>query len=201
MEGSYAARYFPHEVIGLANTRFLITEVPENANLMRNSLDTEPNFGITGRGTDSDFFPPSAYRGVFLPLLRQHPHNAIKFIIDLLNHSASWYSQQLWPYDKLEGVDEVEIKIPGSVILTQWGNHRLWNLYRGHTVGPYLLQCTLMALEAWLLEICTSENVDIEQWLLKILRNSNSVMATAVVCSVCNAYPCLLYTSRSPRDS
>jgi len=46
-----------------------------------------------------------------------------------------------------------------------------------------------MALEAWLLEICDLEGVDVEPWLLKILRESNSVMATAVVASVCNAHP------------
>jgi hypothetical protein len=44
-------------------------------------------------------------------------------------------------------------------------------------------------LEAWLLDICELEGVDLEFWLLKILRESNNVMATAVVASVCNAHP------------
>lgn len=73
--------------------------------------------------------------------------------------------------------------------MTQWANQRLWGLYRGHEVGPYVLQTALMALEAWLLGLCGSEGVDLVFLLLKILRESNNVMATAVVASVCNAHP------------
>ena len=46
-----------------------------------------------------------------------------------------------------------------------------------------------MALESWLLEISDLEGVEVEPWLLKTLRESNNVMATAVVASVCNAHP------------
>ena len=46
-----------------------------------------------------------------------------------------------------------------------------------------------MALEHWLLELC--ENGDpVESWLTRAeLVDSNNVMTTAVVASVCNAYP------------
>ena len=45
-----------------------------------------------------------------------------------------------------------------------------------------------MALEAWLLDICENAR-DGEPWLMKILQESNNVMTTAVIASVCTAYP------------
>jgi hypothetical protein len=47
----------------------------------------------------------------------------------------------------------------------------------------------LMALEAWLLEICEADDANVEDWLLKLLKESNNVALTAVVASVCNAHP------------
>ena len=53
---------------------------------------------------------------------------------------------------------------------------------------PHIIDCALMALEAWLLELSEGTD-DIEPSLFRILMESNSVMTTAVVASVCNAYP------------
>jgi hypothetical protein len=46
-----------------------------------------------------------------------------------------------------------------------------------------------MALERWLLELAGRAGVDIEGVLLRILRESNNGMTTAVVASVCSAFP------------
>ena len=56
------------------------------------------------------------------------------------------------------------------------------------SVTPHVIDCALMALETWLLELCEG-TADLEPWLLKLLLESNSVMTTAVVASVCNAHP------------
>ena len=45
-----------------------------------------------------------------------------------------------------------------------------------------------MALEEWLIEICDN-SAEVEPWLLEILGKGNNVMTTAVVASICNAYP------------
>ncbi len=190
IDGWTACRYLPEEIMRLAKSGLLLLEEDLDPDDWRrgSSINIEPFFGIQEH-THFDSFPASSIRGVFLPLLRYHPRQSVDFIIDLLNHAGSWYGEQRWPYDRLEPAHQITIEVPGEAPVTQWANPRLWGLYRGHQVGPYVLQTALMALEAWLLEICDLEGVDVEPWLLKILRESNNVMATAVVASVCNAHP------------
>jgi hypothetical protein len=190
IEGWNACRHFPEEMILLAKARLLLTEGEIGGDAWRrsSSIEVEPCFGLQER-MHLDYFPASAIRGVFLPLLRHHPRRAVDFILELLNHAGIWYGEQRWPHGPLEPAFQVTIEVPGEPPVTQFANARLWNLYRGHSVGPYVLQSALMALESWLLEICGLEGVDVEAWLLKILREGNSVMATAVVASVCNAHP------------
>jgi hypothetical protein len=190
IDGWNACQYFPEEIIRLTKAKLLLIEEDLDPNDWRrgSSINIEPCFGMQEH-THLDSFPASAIRGVFLPLLRHHPRQGIAFIIGLLNHAGTWYGEKRWPYDRLEPAYQITIEVPGEVPVTQWANPRLWGLYRGHQVGPYVLQTALMALEAWLLEICDLDGVDVESWLLKILRESNNVMATAVVASVCNAHP------------
>lgn len=190
IDGWNVCQFFPEEIIRLAKAEFLLREKDLNPNDWRrgSTIGVKPCFGIQEH-THFDSFPASAIRGVFLQLLRYHPQRGVDFIIELLNHAGNWYGEQRWPYDRLEPAHQITIQVPGEVAVVQWANPRLWNLYRGLSVGPYVLQSALMALEAWLLEICDLEGVDVESWLLKILRESNNVMATAVVASVCNAHP------------
>lgn len=190
IEGWAACRYFPEEIMRLAKSRFLLPEEDLSSDgwCRGSSPGIEPCFGIQEH-TDSDWFPASSIRGAFLPLLQYHPRRGLDFIIELLNHAGTWYGERRWPYDRLEPAHQISIGVPGEFQVTQWANQRLWGLYRGHEVGPNVLQTVLMALEAWLLELCGLEGVDPEPWLLKILRESNNVMATAVVASVCSAHP------------
>ncbi|MES1950258.1 hypothetical protein S4A8_05343 [Salinisphaera sp. S4-8] len=190
VDGWTVCRYLPQEIIGLANSQFLLYEEDIDPNDWRygSSIGTDHFFGIQEH-TPVDSFPASAIRGVFLPLLRHHPRQGVDFIIDMLNHAGYYYGEQKWRRDRLEPAHLVELFLPGQKSIKQWANTRLWGLYRGQQVGPYILQTALMALEKWLLQICGIENVDVEEWLLKILAQSNNVMATAVVASVCNAHP------------
>ena len=190
LDGRTACQYFPEEIIRLVKSEILLSdkELEEHAGGSGYSFDIEPIFGIVEHA-NRDYFPASAIRGAYLPLLRYHPHRAVDFIVELLNHSGSWYGEQRWSHDRLEPAHKVTIEIPGEAPVRQWANPRLWSLYRGHSVGPYVLQTALMALEAWLLDIGKIEGVDVESWLLKVLKDSNNVMATAVVASICNAYP------------
>ena len=95
-----------------------------------------------------------------LMLLRQHPSIALDFIVDVFNHVADWYAHPRIA-DPLESAFEVELKFPNGNTKTQWCNGRLWNLYRGTSVGPYVLQSYLMALEVG----CTnSQNKNRMSW-------------------------------------
>lgn len=187
LSGGHACRDFPAEVISLVNARLRISEADLSRNL-RSSFEVSQNFGIRDNGV-SDFFPASALQGPYGALLRSHPREAVAFIVDLLNHAGDWYGTQRWPGRPLEPALQILIDIPGLAPVQQWMNGRLYGLYRGMSVGPYALQSALMALESWLLAVGKMDSVNLETWLLQILRTSNNVMATSVVASVCIAYP------------
>ena len=81
------------------------------------------------------YFPASAYRTPMLPLLRYHPRVALDFIVGVFNHVADWYAHPRINR-RLEPAFEVELRFPSGSLKKQWCNGRLWNLYRGTSVGP-----------------------------------------------------------------
>ena len=191
LSGRFVCRDFPAEVISLANVRLRLSEADLDRDLELSYLEplgVDQNFGIREHGI-SEFFPASALQGPFAVLLLSHPREAVAFIVDLLNHAGDWYGTQRWPGQSLEPAWKITLEIPGFGAVEHWMNGRLYVLYRGMSVGPYALQSALMALESWLLSIGKKDDVDLEPWLLYILRESNNVMATSVVASVCVAYP------------
>ena len=84
---------------------------------------------------------------------------------------------------------EITLTFADGFTRTQWGNPRLWNLYRGTSVGPYVLQSLLMTLERWLLECAETYPERLNAILVDILRRSESAALTAVVASVATAHP------------
>jgi len=188
LEGMPAARDMPGLVASLAKEYLLCSE----AGLQREwgyspSLELETLFGIK-EYTRFGFFPASAYRGPFLPLLHFHPDKGLDFIIDVLNHSAEWYAHPRVSRD-IEPPYEITLTFTDGTTKKQWCNARLWNLYRGTSVGPYVLQSLLMALERWLLEFAEACPDKLDELLLSILKRSNSAAVTAVVASVATAHP------------
>jgi len=183
-----ASRDFPAEVIKLANFKLKMDETDIRKFDGYSSYEVAPFFGIRERSS-TDYFPASAYQGPFLSLLHNHPEDAVQYIIDLLNHSAQWYGEEKWPGEPLEPLKKIAIDVPNHGPIEQWANSRLYLMHRGLSVGPYALQSALMALENWLLKIAKIEGAKIEDWLLRILIDSNNVMATGVIASICIAYP------------
>ncbi len=202
VEGMPAARDMPGVVLSAARDYLLCSE----ADLRRewgyaSDPELETLFGIKQSGLD--FFPASAYRGPFLPLLRHHPREGIAFIIEVFNHSADWYAHPRVRSEYVEPPFEMTLIFADGTSRTQWCNPRLWNLYRGTSVGPYVLQSLLMALERWLLESAEAYPRETDAVLLNILQQSNSAALTAVVASVATAFPhasgeTLLVLLRSP---
>lgn len=182
-------RALPDEIMRLFRARYCLSEADlESGGRRAQSFDVEPHFGIKEH-SNMDYVQASAIRGPFMALLQHHPRPGVEFIIELMNHGGTWYGEQKWLSQPLEPAEEIELAIPGEAPVTQWANWRLWGLFRGMSVGPYVLEAALMALESWLLGISEIPEVNLEMWLLKILRESNNVAATAVVASVCNAHP------------
>jgi energy-coupling factor transporter ATP-binding protein EcfA2 len=203
IEGTPTARDLPDLFISAANDYLLCSEeeLREDRQYL-GSLMLETLFGIK-EGLRHDFFPASAYRGPLCPLLRYHPRKGIDFIIAVFNHSAEWYAHPRVWMEHVEPPFEIELTFADGTSQKQWCNARLWNWYRGSSVGPYVLQSLLMALERWLLEFAQRNPNELDAVLLNILRRSDSSALTAVVASVATAFPhesgeTLLVLLRSP---
>ncbi len=188
LDGMPAARDLPDLVVSVAADHLLASE--EDLRRDRHSpssLDLETHFGVR-KGLRHDFFPASAHRGPWIPLLRYHPRQALDFFIRVFNHSADWYVHPR-VHDPLEPAWEIALTFADGTTRKQWANPRLWNLYRGTSVGPYVLQSLLMALETWLLDFASNYSQQLDAILVDILRRTESAPLAAVVASVATAYP------------
>ena len=183
-----AARDLPELVVSVA-TDFLLASEDDlrRAHYSPSSLDLETHFGIK-EGCGMTFFPASAHRGPWIPLLRHHRRQALDFLINIFNHSADWYAHPR-VHDPLEPASEIELTFADKTKRKQWGNPRLWNMYRGTSVSPDVLQSLLMAFEKWLFEFGRKYPKELDAVLVDILRRSESAALAAVVASVATAYP------------
>jgi hypothetical protein len=188
IEGAPAARDLPDILITVAIEQFLSTDADIRKQWQYASpLDLEHLFGLKG-GLRHDYFPASAYHGPFLALLRHHPRKALDFILRVFNHSADWYAHPRVA-DRVEPPFEIELRFTDGTTQKQWCNARLWNWYRGTSVGPDVLQSILMALERWLFEFAEARPRNLDGVLLDLMRRSDSAAVTAVVASVATAFP------------
>jgi len=190
VEGTAVARDLPDLTIEIGREYMLASDEELDADdryHYGSGIDMELWFGIR-KERSLGFFPPSTLRGPFRSLLFHHPDQALAFIIEIFNHSADWYAHPRIPM-RLEPAFEITLTLPDGATRTQWCNARLWNLYRGSTVAPYLLQSAAMALEAWLFDIAETDVMRVEPILFRILQKSNSVALTGVAASVATAYP------------
>lgn len=188
LEGMQAARDLPQIMVSVASDYLLATEEEIRRDTYSHfSTDIDILFGIR-EGHHHDFFPASALRGPWLPLLRAHSGIALNFYYQVFNHSIDWYVHPRLP-GSLEHAWEVELTFADGTLHKQWINPRLWTAYRGLSVSPYVLQSMLMALETWLLEVATHQPEQLDKMLLDILRHSQSGSLSAVVASVAIAHP------------
>lgn len=188
-EGMPAARDLPQEFVETAKAYMLCTEADLHDEwAYTSSIGLEINFGLK-QYVDHEFFPASAYRGAYLQFLRHHPSEGLGFIIDVFNHSIDWYVHPRIQRDRLEPAYEMTLTFADESTKRQWWNGRLWNLYRGTSVGPYVLMSLLMALERWLLELAEISRSNLDPILLSIIRRTDSASLTTVVASVATAFP------------
>ncbi|MFF2530284.1 ATP-binding protein [Brevibacillus sp. NPDC058079] len=200
MESAFLCKHIPDTLIKLAFHKWVIDEGQMNKYTDFHK-DVSEYFGLHEYGSEVNFFPASGVRGPFRSLLRFHPRKGLDFIIQLLNISAEKYahsdldSPEMYSDLRLENyrseVEQVEIVLNDGTTVKQYCSQRLWNGYRGHSVVPYLLQSALMALENWLIAWAEiPEGNETLEWIYNyILRNSNSVMPTAVLISVATGFP------------
>jgi len=189
LEGGFACRDFPDEVISLVDARLRLSDADrERIRLGVGRGEIEYGFGVRDIQIGS-YYPASAVQGPFGALLRSHPRKAVAFILRLVNHAGDWYATKQWPGRILEPATRTSLEIPKRGAVEQWANGRFYSLYRGNQVAPYSIVSALMALESWLLSLGKLDGANLEGWLLYVLRNSNNVMTTGVVASLCVAFP------------
>lgn len=190
MEGNSACRDVPDAVIAATRDVMFLTEDDLNESdwFAFSGMDMEPLFGIKPNMAYKSF-PASAYHGPLFFLLRHHFALGNKFLVELINHSAAWYISGRVPMEYVEPPFKISLTFNDGTTRDQWANARLWNLYRGTSVGPYSLQSALMAFERNLLEIAEFRPDILDALLISTLRASESVAITSVAASVATAHP------------
>ena len=179
----------PNYVIKLADI-FWLQNPHELDNDYRYSrrMDMEDYFCISSR--HNDFLPASAFQTPIFQLLRISPQETADFIVSFTNKTVECYAKS-----KLDGeIEQVDVYVDENLTIKQYISNRLWCIYRGTQVSPYLLESIHMALEKWLLDVAKSAPKEIiESWCLYFIKNSKSASITAVVSSVVLAQPSKLF--------
>lgn len=185
LEGISVSKVLPESVLKLADLFWSYSEKEED-HFYRSRIEVEQHFGL--ESNHSDYHPASAYQTPIYWLLQFHLKETIDFILNFTNKSVQKYA--ISGFDNF--VKKVDIFLEDENTQSQYVSHCLWNLYRGtgSPVSPYLLQSIHMALEKYFLEV--GEKVEsniLENWLLYILRNTESASITSVVASIVLAFP------------
>ena len=199
VETAFLCKHDPDLLIKLANLEWFFDASNEDDQpwYSRSRIEVAECFGF--HEFKYEFFPPSGSKGPFQYLLYYHSKKGLDFILNLLNRAADRYAHSDLdsPRDSADLkvgyseplIPQIEIHLNDGSSVKQYCSGRLWPAYRGDTVAPYLLQSALMALENWLIAYVEhSKSEDIEPLFDYILRNSNSVMPTAVLASVATGF-------------
>lgn len=187
MTGAHVAREKPDLLADLALSHLLLAD--SDLSKHRSWHDMGPCFGVRD-DYQLSYFPASAFQGPFLTLIRFHTGKGLQLANAILNHSAEMYAKHYARHD-LEATTPLRLTFRDGSHSTVDANERLWNLYRGTTVGPCMIQSVLMALELWLLDLAENEPSAIDGVLLSLLKVSKSASFTAVATSIAVAYPTL----------
>jgi len=182
-DGAFLSRHNPDLIIKTAWLAWVADEDTEK-NAMYHNLDIHKYFGLRGIHGDIDLFPPSGLKGPFWSLLKFHEDKGLHLILNLCNHVAKSYAKS--EMGKSE-ISMVKLEFPDSTVIEQICSDRLWVAYRNASVVPHIIESALMALENWLIEKLASEE-DNSEIIDYILKNSNSVLITAVITGLAAGY-------------
>ncbi|AFY93168.1 ATP-binding protein [Chamaesiphon minutus] len=212
VESAFFSKYAPNQLMKLAYFEWFEETVRDRDNgvyrrTSPGALDKDRHFGLKNDG--NMFFPASGAKGLFNHLLRFHPHKGLKFILELLNKTVEIFTHPdlYLPGSYSSRVQELSesvfepltIQLNNGGKVYQYYSGDFWSAYRGFSNIPYLLQCALMALENSLIAHVESCEPGQLEWLFDyILRNSNSVMTTAVLASIAMGFPAKVGKSALP---
>ena len=148
----------------------------------------EADFGLKPH-LNFRYHPVSALQTPIYLLLVAEPGLGMKFVLELLNYASTCYRNSPMATEYKEW-QEIELVISETEKIKQICSERLWKMHRGTAPNPNILECVLMALEKWLLEVAEKfPEILLNKFCLFLLKNSNNVAVTATVLSVVEAYP------------
>lgn len=165
----------------------------ELSNKQRMLLDHTPMFppsfshhdldGLCLGGGLSGYFPASPLREPFGSAFKRVPDSAMSLVHDLSNHAViAW--RQLHKYH-IRGRQETPIPL---ILEFPWGKQEFWgdkyeySWARG-VQGPHVLECGLMALEAWAISEI-DKGADIDALLKKIIKGNSSIAILGVAAAL-----------------
>jgi len=153
-----------------------------------NYRNSEECWGIADK---SSFFPSGVYKTPIYNLLSFHPMESLKFIVEFLNYCIDFYASVECEYK--HKIEKIKIELEDGTIIEQWGAWELWGAYRGSSVTHYGIECILMTLEKYLLEVAEPKSEkskkNLQYMFRYLLKNTNNVAITSVLASIAMAYP------------
>lgn len=195
----FICKYSPKLIIKLVWHECLSLPIEENEDIFGRyaRMGFNEYFGLE---YEKGFFPASGMKGPFKPLLNFHTRLGLDFIIQLFNTTAQSYANSDFSKAKEDEehsimafetvAKQIELTLNDGTVIKQYASPYLWKGYRGSSTLPYILQCALMALENWLIEIIPNAEINLIEWIFDYtLRASNSVMPTSVLASIAVGFP------------
>lgn len=196
--GNTSNSYIPCQVMPEIVVKICCSFWKQNNNkqsdyLSFNSVAAVENaFGLSKK-THYIYYPTSALWTPVFMLLQFSPKIGIDFVIDFTNIVTKNYEISNMNKEYLETYP-ITFMLSDGTRINQICSSRLWNLHRGGSSGPNLLECILMALEKWLLNVIPSMDTKQANSLCQyLLRNSQSVAITSVINSIVLAHPKKLF--------
>jgi hypothetical protein len=172
--------HFPQLVIEVADRTWHMQ--PNDRDHYGYRLDLDELFGLK-HSVRFHYHPESALQGPFPFLLASHPDLAVDFMVRLVNDATEHYVKSRIGHEARNVV-----LFAGTTTRPVIGSYRLWCMYRGMMPGPQVMECALMALEAWHLNQA-KQGANIRAIFRKILESSTSAATLGVLVSVALAYP------------
>ena len=183
-------QFFPEQILDLMELYWSESEEKdeEEPRLIISSYrvyEPEEAWGLSHERLMMQYFPVSGLQTCIPYMLPLHTDLTVAFIIRFMDKCVRHYAEFM-EYD--DPVSELEIRLWDGSTRKKYGNHTIWNLYRGTTgiAVPHVLLCMHMALENYLLQLAKDKkNTALAKKIMdRILDKAESLSLVAIVASV-----------------
>jgi len=152
---------------------------------MPNYRDYDKYWGVR---SDHRLIHPHYSKTIIYKMLQIHPLYATKFIVEFMNYSVKQFLKSECNENPLrQSVQVLSVDIKG-ITKKIYGSDFIWEIYRASSVSDHLLECLLMALEKFLMELKEKNTEESNQLFNSIVEyifeHTNNIAPIAVIHSV-----------------